>query len=296
MEILNAFDYEEFTTRNLGFVTEAEQARIRAGAVFVAGVGGMGGACFMALVRAGVGRFAVCDIDVFETSNLNRQVFAFTDTLGHDKAEAACSAARRINPEVEIERLGAEWVGRLEDLAARYPVIVNGTDDIAAGVALYRAAKAAGATVIDAYASPLPSVIVVRPTDPRPEVRLGYPTRHKALDAIDADDLGRCFMKELEYVMTHSSSARQVDLAVAAKVASGQAKRMSFAPMVISTGCLMAYEALWLLIGRRSATDCRGWFFNPVAARVERPLFTPFAAIKGVLVRLFMARLLSDAA
>jgi hypothetical protein len=33
-----------------------------------------------------------------------------------------------------------------------------------------------GATVIDAYTSPLPSVTVVRPADPRPEVRLGFPT------------------------------------------------------------------------------------------------------------------------
>ena len=296
MEDMTTFDYAEFTTRNLGFITQAEQAALRDGAVFVAGVGGMGGACFLALVRAGVGRFAVCDIDVFETSNMNRQVFAFTDTVGQDKAEAACAAARRINPEIRIERLGAEWVEQVADLASRYPVIVNGTDDIAAGVALYRAAKAAGATVIDAYASPLPSVIVVRPSDPRPEERLRYPTRGKALDAIRPEDLRASFMKELEYVMTHSSSARHVDLGAAAALAAGTAKRMSFAPMVISTGCLMAYEALWLLMGRRSRSDCRGWFFNPFAGRTERPLPWPVAVVKGALVRAFMARMMKGAA
>src|SRR5262249_10552605 len=47
------FDYETFTTRNFGFVSKAEQDKLRAGAVFVAGVGGMGGACLNALVRAG---------------------------------------------------------------------------------------------------------------------------------------------------------------------------------------------------------------------------------------------------
>ncbi len=296
MEDLTRFDYAEFTTRNLGFITEAEQAALQNGAVFVAGVGGMGGACFLALVRAGVGRFAICDIDVFETSNLNRQVFAFTDTVGQDKAEAACEAARRINPDVQIERLGAEWIEQIADLAARYPIIVNGTDDIAAGVALYRAAKTAGATVVDAYASPLPSVIVVRPSDPRPEERLGYPTRGKALEALQPEDLSASFMKELEYVMTHSSSADHVDLEAAAALASGTAKRMSFAPMVISTGCLMAYEALWLLMGRRSKTDCRGWFLNAFAGRTERPLWAPFALIKGAIVRAFMARLLKGVA
>ncbi|MDR6529824.1 molybdopterin/thiamine biosynthesis adenylyltransferase [Caulobacter rhizosphaerae] len=295
MEALNGFDYAEFTTRNFGFVSREEQERLRNGAVFVAGVGGMGGACFMALVRAGVGRFAVCDIDVFETSNLNRQVFAFTDTVGQDKAEIACAAARKINPDVQIERLGAEWIGKLDDLAARYSVIVNGADDIAAGVALYRAAKVHGATVIDAYAAPLPSVIVVRPGDPRPEERLGYPTRGKALDALTQDDLAESFLRELEYVLTHSSAASHVDLEVAAAVAAGKAKRMSFAPMVIATGCLMAYEALWLLMGRRSKSDCRGWFFNPFAGRIERPLPWPVATVKGALVRAFMARMMKAA-
>ena len=295
MEGVTPFDYAEFTTRNLGFVTPAEQEKLREGAVFVAGVGGMGGACFMALVRAGVGRFAICDIDVFETSNLNRQVFAFTDTIGQDKAEAACEAARRINPDVQIERLGADWVSRLPDLTARYRVIVNGCDDIRASVALYRAARTAGATVIDAYASPLPSVRVVRPSDPRPEARLGYPTRGKAPDAITDDDLKASFLKELEYVLTHSSSARHVDLDAAVALAAGTAKRISFAPMVISTGCLMAYEAVWLLMGRRSATDCRGWFLNAFTGRVERALPTPIAIAKAMLVRTFMARMLKDA-
>jgi molybdopterin-synthase adenylyltransferase len=227
---------------------------------------------------------------------MNRQVFAFTDTLGLDKAEVACATARRINPDVKIERLGAEWVDQIMDLATRYPVIVNGTDDIAAGIALYRAAKVAGATVIDAYASPLPSVIVVRPSDPRPEERLRYPTQGKALTAIAPEDLRASFMKELEYVMTHSSSAQHVDLDAAAALAAGTAKRMSFAPMVISTGCLMAYETLWLLMGRRSKTDCRGWFLNAFAGRIERPLWPPIAAIKRVIVRVFMARLLKGAA
>lgn len=288
------FDYAEFTTRNLGFVSADEQARLRGASVFVAGVGGMGGACFASLVRSGVGRIGLADIDVFETSNLNRQVFAFTDTVGRAKAAAAADAARRINPAVELEVLGTEWTQRLPDLAARYPVIVNGCDDVAATVELYRQARATGATVIDAYAAPLPSVTVVRPDAPRPEERLRYPTRGRAWTALKPDELRASFMKELEYVMVHSSSASHVDLGIAAEVAAGKRSRMSFAPMVITTGNLMAYEALQLLMGRRSRTDHRGWFLNPYAPRVERPLPAPLAAAKLFAVRRFMARLMAD--
>ncbi len=287
-----SFDYEQFTTRNIGFVTRDEQARLRASSVFVAGVGGMGGACLASLARAGVGRFGMADIDRFEVSNLNRQVFATLDTIGEEKTAASAATVKRINPEAELEVLGAEWTSRLDDIARRYAVIVNGCDDIAAAVALYRAARAAGATVIDAYASPLPSVTVVRPGAPRPEERLKYPTRGKAWQDLTKGDIRGAFLKELEYVLTHSSSAFHVDLDAAAEMAAGKRPRMSFAPMVITTGNLMAYEALQALMGRTTHTDHRGWFFNPYRGRVEHPLPAPIAAVKGMVVRRFMDRMM----
>jgi hypothetical protein len=38
-EMTAPFAYEEFTTRNIGFVTEAQQAKLRDAAVFVCGTG-----------------------------------------------------------------------------------------------------------------------------------------------------------------------------------------------------------------------------------------------------------------
>jgi molybdopterin-synthase adenylyltransferase len=280
-----SFDYYSFTGRNIGFVDEREQQLLRQARVFVCGVGGMGGAAFMALVRAGVGKFVIADIDRFEVSNLNRQVFAFTDEVGQEKADVAAEAAKRINPTVEIEVLGENWTDDLAGIAARCPVIVNGMDDIAAGVHLYRTAKAADATVIDAYMSPLPSVIVVRPGDPRPEERLGFPTRNKAWRDISEDDRRAAMLAEVEHVMMHSSSRHHVDLAIAGEVAAGRRSRMSFAPMVITTGMLMSYEAIALILGRRTGTDCRGWFFNPHKPAVEKPHNAVVSALLRPLVR-----------
>jgi molybdopterin-synthase adenylyltransferase len=288
-----SFDYYSFTGRNIGFIDEREQQLLREARVFVCGVGGMGGAAFMALVRAGVGKFVIADIDRFEVSNLNRQVFAFTDEVGHEKAEVAAEAARRINPTIEIEVLGETWTDELAEIVARCPVIVNGMDDIAAGVHLYRTAKAASATVIDAYMSPLPSVIVVRPEDPRPEERLGFPTRNKDWRDITEDDRRAAMLAEVEHVMMHSSSRHHVDLAIAGEVAAGRRSRMSFAPMVISTGMLMAYEAIALILGRRTGTDCRGWFLNPHKPAIERPHNAVVSALLRPLVRRAIAQLTS---
>lgn len=280
-----SFDYYSFTGRNIGFIDEREQQLLRQARVFVCGVGGMGGAAFMALARAGVGRFVIADIDRFEVSNLNRQVFAFADEVGREKAEVAAEAARRINPTIEVDVLGENWTDELAGIAQRCPVIVNGMDDIAAGVHLYRTAKRADATVIDAYMSPLPSVIVVRPSDPRPEERLGFPTTGKDWTEITEDDRRAAMRAEIEHVMLHSSSRNYVDLAIAGEVAAGRRSRMSFAPMVISTGMLMAYEAIALILGRTSGTDCRGWFLNPHRPAIERPRNPLVAALMRPLVR-----------
>nr|WP_300309312.1 ThiF family adenylyltransferase [Halomonas sp.] len=285
MNTIPEFDYATFTTRNIGFVSSGEQQTLQKTRIFVCGVGGMGGAAFMALVRAGIGRFVIADIDTFEISNLNRQVFATATTIGRSKADSAAEAALEINPQIEIEVLGSEWSEQLPDIAARCPIIVNGMDDIPAGVHLYRIATQQGATVIDAYMSPLPSVTLVRPSDPRPEERLGYPTVGKDWRSIEESDTQAAMMAEIEYVMLHSSSRHHVDLDIAAEVASGHRSRMSFSTMVITTGMLMAYEAIALALGKPTGTDCRGWFFNPYRPRIERPLPAPVAACLRPFVR-----------
>lgn len=287
---MTEFTYAEMTTRNRGFVSEEEQDKLRRACVFMPGVGGMGGAAFMALVRAGIGRFAIADIDSFEVSNLNRQLFSTLDTVGCHKAEAARDAALRINPQVEIEVLHGEWTSQVDRLVTGADVVVNGMDDAGAGVLLYRRAKAHGRTVIDAYASPLPSVTRVAPDAPRLEERLGYPTVGVAWDAVTPEMRNQCLMLEIEYVLTNSSSHKYVDLDVAGDVAAGRRSRFSFSTMVTMAGTMMAEEAISVILKRPGGTDHRGWFFNPHAGKVEHPLPAPIAVVKRMLVRRFMRK------
>ncbi|EYS97052.1 thiamine biosynthesis protein ThiF [Cupriavidus sp. SK-4] len=288
------FSYEEFTTRNIGFVTDAEQQQLRNARVLICGVGGMGGACLQALARVGIGGFALADFDAFDVSNLNRQVFASLDTVGVNKVEATVAQIRRINPELAIETFGAEWTDKLDDLLSRYKIVVNGMDDMAAGIALYRKARKHGATVIDAYTAPLPSVTVVRPQDPRPEERLAYPTAGMDWKSLTPEVRQECLGKELEYVMVNSSSVRHVELGIAKDLLTGKRKRMSFAPMVITTGNLMAFEAIKLVLGRPRLAGVRGYFFNPWTMRIETPRNALTAWAVRALVRRFMARLMRD--
>jgi sulfur carrier protein ThiS adenylyltransferase len=70
--------------------------------VGIAGLGGLGSSCAVALCRMGLGRLILADFDVVEPSNLNRQQY-FVDQIGMRKTEATRQNLLRINPYVRVE-------------------------------------------------------------------------------------------------------------------------------------------------------------------------------------------------
>ena len=95
----SAFNYDTAFSRNLGLVSEEEQARLRNTRIALAGCGGAGSAHAHALARLGIGRFHVADPDTFSLSNVHRQLGARSSTLGRGKATAMEEAILEINPE-----------------------------------------------------------------------------------------------------------------------------------------------------------------------------------------------------
>lgn len=125
----NLFDYRRAFSRNIGWVTEEEQHKIRTSRVAVAGLGGVGGAHALTLARLGVGSFHISDFDDFEVHNFNRQVGASMKTLGRPKAEVLAEMVHDINPEAEVKVFArgvqAENVGEFLD---GVDVYVDGID------------------------------------------------------------------------------------------------------------------------------------------------------------------------
>lgn len=99
---MQAFDYDSAFSRNIGWVTESEQARLRNARVAVAGLGGVGGIHLLTLARLGIGRFSIADFDVFDIVNFNRQAGATMSTLERPKVDVLAEMARDINPEIEL--------------------------------------------------------------------------------------------------------------------------------------------------------------------------------------------------
>lgn len=70
--------------------------------VLIVGIGGVGGACFEALVRLGVTNITVVDNDTFSLSNLNRQLLSNRNNIGELKVNEAVLRAKSINPDILV--------------------------------------------------------------------------------------------------------------------------------------------------------------------------------------------------
>ena len=101
------FDYESAFSRNLGWVTEAEQGKLRNKRVAIAGLGGVGGVHLLTLTRLGIGKFHIADHDRFDLVNFNRQAGATLDTIGRPKVDVMADMARAVNPDLDVVKFPA---------------------------------------------------------------------------------------------------------------------------------------------------------------------------------------------
>jgi len=83
-------------------VGEAGWSAIHGKHVLIAGLGGVGSYAFEAIVRSGVGKITIVDHDVYDITNLNRQLGALTETIGLPKVKVSRERAMAIDPDVHI--------------------------------------------------------------------------------------------------------------------------------------------------------------------------------------------------
>lgn len=110
-----------------------ELEKIQRKKVCIIGCGGLGGHVCQSLARFGVGQLTLVDGDIFCESNLNRQAFANSQTLGQNKARACKEALEFINPEVKtiaLERMLTKE--NAEEILAGHDLVMDCLDDIPA--------------------------------------------------------------------------------------------------------------------------------------------------------------------
>src|SRR5690606_1863536 len=91
------------------------QERFQAAHVVIVGAGGLGNPAAQFLASAGIGQLTLCDADVVDLTNLQRQILFSMPDVGTAKPEAARRRLAAINPEVRIRTI----TDRVEDAQLR---------------------------------------------------------------------------------------------------------------------------------------------------------------------------------
>ena len=111
-------------------VGEAGQMKLLDAKVLLLGAGGLGSPAALYLTAAGVGTIGIIDMDVVDSSNLQRQILHNLDRIGMRKVDSAKQTLTAMNPDVNVitydTRLGAD---NILDIIDGYDIIVDGTDN-----------------------------------------------------------------------------------------------------------------------------------------------------------------------
>lgn len=102
--------------RNKESFSAKDQLALLKAHVMVVGLGGLGGLLVSLLARMGVGRLTLLDCDVFEPTNLNRQMLSNMAALGQSKAQVALEHVNAVNPSVKVEIIERRFDDNSENL------------------------------------------------------------------------------------------------------------------------------------------------------------------------------------
>lgn len=249
-------------SRNIGIISESQQEKIKKGKVLICGVGGMGGVCAESLVRMGVEELILIDPDIYEESNLNRQIYSNATNIGCYKVNVLKSEFEKINPNIKIQVFNVSVIEvDLESIIKDVDVVVNGMDELKASLFLERTARACSKKIVDVWLTPYVSVFVITPGDPHWETFLDMKTLDKKIEDINEEDLILSLKKEVEYTLSHFNPFEIISQQLVEDVLLKKRKRPSFAPVVWLSGILMSNEVFKILVGLPHV-DYKGIFFN----------------------------------
>lgn len=146
-----SFDYDQFVTRNSGYVSAATQAKIREKSLLIAGCG-IGSSVAVCAARMGFEKFILVDGDVVDPHNLNRQFYE-QDDIGKPKVDGLKDKILRINPQAQVEAINEYFTAEnTSGIVKKADIVFDTVDflDLEAILSVHTSAKAHGAELFTA--------------------------------------------------------------------------------------------------------------------------------------------------
>lgn len=136
--------------RTKWLIGEESLEKLKKANIIIFGVGGVGGYCVEALIRAGIGAITLVDFDVVDPTNINRQIIALETTVGQDKVQVMANRIQEINGKAKATplRMRVTRENVQEFHLEKYDYIIDAIDDVDGKLTIIQKAKELNIPVI----------------------------------------------------------------------------------------------------------------------------------------------------
>lgn len=114
-----------------GILSVEEMSKLRDSHVCIVGSGGLGGYVLEMLTRIGIGTITIVDGDVFDETNLNRQLLSTVDNLGNYKVDEAQKRVRSVDPKTKLYTIARFLdASNVREIIKEADVVIDALDQI----------------------------------------------------------------------------------------------------------------------------------------------------------------------
>lgn len=145
--IKNGFTPQRYL-RNMGTFSCKGQLKLLESTVVIVGLGGLGGQLVEQLGRAGVGKIITVDPDIFEETNLNRQLLSNMTNLGREKTNEAKERLEKTNKAVEFQGFQCRFDKLPDDVWEEADLVFDCLDNIDDRLALAQKCSASNCPLV----------------------------------------------------------------------------------------------------------------------------------------------------
>lgn len=123
--------------RNIHALSVEDMHKLHVAKVCIVGCGGLGGYIAEILARIGVLHITIVDYDVFDESNLNRQLFSTEKVIGERKIDIAIDRIAAVNSQVKVHGVGEKLDEKnAAGIFAGHDVVVDALDNLTSRMVL----------------------------------------------------------------------------------------------------------------------------------------------------------------
>ncbi|QVK21772.1 HesA/MoeB/ThiF family protein [Mycoplasmatota bacterium] len=117
--------------RNMNMLSKEEIIKINNAKICVIGCGGLGGFIIEGLTRLGFEKLTIVDKDVFDETNLNRQLFSSHSNLGELKATTGAKRIKEINNRCTPTPINDELnESNIIDIIKGHDIVIDAVDNV----------------------------------------------------------------------------------------------------------------------------------------------------------------------